>query len=170
MNEIDNYNIDESQKRPNFLKVLCILTFISTGLSLVFSLLSLSSGRLPAAEMLREKAQLLKMSSTLENEGSNYLAEVMEYSIRLSKDANDNHHLVIFVSIVLALIGLFAAVTMWKGFKIGFHLYILYSILGILSVYTYSSVANVHSFNVYTGVLISTIFILMYSRNLKWMR
>ncbi len=46
MNEIDNEMIQQEEQRPTFLTVLCILTFITTGLSIFSAISSFLSGPL----------------------------------------------------------------------------------------------------------------------------
>ena len=163
-------DVTTREKRPKSLKVLCILTFISTGLSLVVGLMSLASGPMSSKEIKKEISKAKNDVRVMKRSGAHYLAEYGEYNIRLTKDTNKNHFKVVSISMVLALIGLYAALTMWRGAKLGFHIYIIYNILGISSMYLYTSIANIHSLNIIVGVMVSLVFILLYSKNLKWMR
>jgi hypothetical protein len=67
------------------------------------------------------------------------------------------------------LIGLLGALMMWQAKKLGFHLYIGYSLLAIIQIYFFVSPSDVPSFVVIWGLLMSVLFVFMYSRNLKWM-
>ena len=157
-------------ERPKFLKVLCILSFIAISSSILLNLMGLVGGRLTPDQMKKGKLEILKEVRKLEDGKQYYLAEVQRSSILLKKDLNDNFFLALFINVTVSLLGLFSVLYMWKGIRLGFHGYIIYSLLFILSVYVYSSADHVHSFMIYGGLFAAAIFIFMYSRNLKWMK
>jgi len=169
MTEIDNSQFEE-EKRPVFLKVLCILTFISTGGSVLMSMLRLSTGPYTYDEMLDQKVRMQESIADFEKVGADYWVEYMQSVLRFSEQANNSHNLVMFLSLLVASVGFIGCLMMWRGQKLGFHLYIIYNIVGILSVYSYASLNNVHSLNTIISVVVALLFILMYSRNLKWMK
>lgn len=169
MTEFENSEIERG-KRPVFLKVLCILTFISTGGSILLTFMKLSMGAFTKEEMIEQKAQFQEAIVLYEKAGADYWVEYMQSMIRFSEQANNNHYLVMTLALLVSGAGLLGAIMMWKGQKLGFHVYIVYNIIGILSVYAYASMANIHSLNTIIGVLLSLLLILLYSRNLKWMR
>ena len=168
---VDQYNTElEREKRPVFLKVLCILTFISTGGSILMSMMRLSVGPFTYEEVLEQKAGMQEAITDFDKMGADFWVDYMQSVMRFSVQANDNHNLVMFLALLVASVGFIGALMMWRGQKIGFHLYIVYNIIGIASVYLYASMANIHSLNTIISVLFALLFILMYSRNLKWMR
>lgn len=169
MTEIENSDIAQG-KRPTFLKVLCILTFISTGGSILISMLKFFAGPFTKEEMLDQKVQMQESIIEFDKLGADYWVEYMESVLRFSEQANNNHYIVMSLALLTATVGFIGALMMWRGQKLGFHLYIVYNIIGILAVYAYASMENIHSLNTMIGVAMSLIFILMYSRNLKWMR
>lgn len=160
----------EPGKRPIFLKVLCILTFISTGGSILVSMSRIATGPFTYEEMTEQKADMQKLITDFEEVGADYWVNYMESVKRFSVQANDNHNLVMFLALMVASVGFVGALMMWRGQKIGFHLYIVYCIIGIAAVYLYASAANIHSLNTMVSAVFALLFIFMYSRNLKWMR
>lgn len=170
MDTLDNIN-DENAPRPKFLTVLCILTFISTGMSLVSGLYNLAFvGKQSEEQMLDTKVQLTKSISDMKEMGMTGFAEMMEKINRMTIEINENFYLASMISLITVGIGLFGAIKMWKGFKLGFHLYIVYNLLVVGAIYLYVSPQNIPSVVVITNIILSAIFVFMYSRNLKWMK
>lgn len=86
----------EQKKRPAFLTVLCILTFIGSGLGLLFALL----GLVAAGAIESWASSIPGMSSAL---GVGIVRSV--------------------ITIVLLAASLYGAITMWKLKKLGFYIY-----------------------------------------------
>ena len=161
---------EEKKTRPGFLTVLGILSFISIGMNLALLLFQLISGKPSEGEMLQEKVALSESITEMEDLGMDSFAEFFEKAQAMSEQFNERFYIAISISILTYLIGLFGVIRMWKGHKLGFHLYIIYSLLAIGGVYLYISPANVPALGVIINAVISGIFIFMYSRNLKWMK
>ena len=98
------------------------------------------------------------------------LCALQEKIQRMSVEVNDNFYFVSAFGLILTILGLYSALKMWKGSKIGFHLYIIYNLLSIGGIYLYVTPANIPTVFVVFNVVLSGIFILMYLRNLKWLK
>lgn len=160
---------EENQPRPKFLTVLCILTFIATGANLVTGLFNLViTGKQSEEQMLEMKVQYAESISGLRDAGMHGFVELMEKLDRMTTEINENFYMAAIISLITVGIGLYAALKMWKGFKVGFHLYIVYNLLAIAGIYLYVSPANIPSFVVIFNFVLSAIFVFMYSRNLHW--
>ena len=61
-------NIDENNKRPRFLLVLCILTISNAGLTLIQGLLSLVSGKPSESEIIAVNVQMSKSIDLLKEQ------------------------------------------------------------------------------------------------------
>ena len=166
--ELDN--IIESKPRPGFLTVLCVLSFISTGFGLVSGLFNVFSGPSSSEEMLQAKVELAKKASEMKSMNMQTLADIMNKLSLMTEEINDNFYLASIISLIIVIVGLYGVFLMWKGIKQGFHFYIVYCLLTIASIYIYVSPSNIPSFVVIINLLLSGLFILMYSRNLKWMK
>ncbi|MCK4631230.1 MAG: hypothetical protein KAT40_07290 [Bacteroidales bacterium] len=86
----------QQEGRPTFLTVLCILTFIGSGLSALFLLIGLV-----AAGAISETLSSIPGMEDIGGFGTGYF----------------------LVTLVLALASLYGAIMMWKLKKIGFYLY-----------------------------------------------
>lgn len=159
----------EEPKRPTFLKVLCILSFISIGMSGIVSLFTTLGGPDSEETVLENRAQLFESTAEMRATGMNDVADIFEQLQRMNESLNDHFYAVSLVSILVLIIGFVGVLFMWQGKRIGFHLYILYSLFSIGNLYLFVSPADIPTFAVIWNLLISGIFILMYSRNLAWM-
>lgn len=142
--EIANEN--DVLKRPTFLTVLCILSFISGGLG------SLSALITPIFSDIM--IEFLKNSP-------NYDETLMEETIMLLR-AGWGYYLITFVFAMCSLVGVFF---MWKLKKIGFHFYAL-SNLGLL----FAPMLMFDMAISWAGIFLTASFILLYAVNLKFMK
>lgn len=129
-------------QRPTFLTVLCILSFVGAGISIV-------GGILAAAAMGVLEAGL----SAAEDAGGTVTAET------------GSIWTLVIVSIALTLISLFGVIKMWKLQKQGFYIYTGAAVAGIIVSVIMSGFGPA-----IFGILISVAFIVMYGLNLKDMK
>lgn len=165
--EIDH--TQQEEKRPTFLAVLCILTFVNTGLNILTSLVQLISGPTSDEQMLAERVELTKATNELKDTGMDAFAGMMDQMLAMTADIQANFYIAMTVAVVTPIIGLFGALMMWKGKKLGFHLYIIYNLIAVGGIYLYVSPQNIPSIAIIFGLLLSGLFIFLYSRNLHWM-
>lgn len=155
--------------RPTFLTVLCILSFIFIGFSFAFGLVGLFGGPLSEEQMLEQKVELTKSADEMRSLEMDSFAEMMEKIQRMSESINTNFYASSILQVLVMGLGLYGVLLMWKGKKLGFHLYIAYSLLSIIQIYFFVSPSDIPSFVVIWNLIISAIFVFMYSRNLKWL-
>jgi hypothetical protein len=130
-------------KRPQLLSILCILTFIGSGLS-AFSYLVFAV----------------------------YYNGMMEITQLLYKDATEFNFLIsaprdFFVySFILAAASLSGAMLMWNLRKIGFHLYTVSQMISLIIPSLYFG-ANT---NPLLNIMLTALFVYLYARNLQFMR
>lgn len=161
---------ENQPKRPVFLKVLCILTFICTGLNLLILLMSLAQGSPSAEQIQLEETRTLESIASLRAQGLDEVAQLMERIANMSTYTNAMPYTMIMLNILTTALGLLGAVFMWQGKKLGFHMYILYSLAAISVIYVAVPFREVPLLFPVSNMIISGAFILMYSRNLKWMK
>ncbi|XOV67786.1 MAG: hypothetical protein ACFHU9_01180 [Fluviicola sp.] len=157
-------------KRPVFLLVLCILSFVWLGFGLLTTVTSLAAGPSSAKEMKQEKANLDEQMEDLEAQGASDWKPTIEKFKTLIVTLNKKFYYVHTLSIFTFILGAIGVMYMFVGRKIGFHVYIIYSILATCHYYFFLSPASVPSILVIFSAFISALFIFLYSRNLKWMR
>ncbi|TNF48718.1 MAG: hypothetical protein EP305_04645 [Bacteroidetes bacterium] len=169
MMEMNDQNILERPERPSFLKVLCILSWIYTGLSFIVTLGAFFQGPLNEEEMTYQKVELAKSTSEMRDMGMNSLADTFDQVQRMSETTNDHFYISSIITLLVIIIGILGVYFMWAGRKMGFHMYIVYNLLTIGQLYIFISPSDIPTFAVVWNLLFSAVFIFMYSRNLKWM-
>jgi membrane-associated HD superfamily phosphohydrolase len=167
---LDEEQSNEKSARPAFLVVLCVLSYICLGYTVLAAIFQLIRGKQTAAEMALQNVQMNDLIEKLESANMDWYVDILQKTILMSKELNENFYAAFFVTILTLAIGLFGVIKMRKGYKLGFHMYIIYSLLGSAHVYLFVPVEIVPSIIIYFNVIFSGIFIFMYSRNLKWMK
>jgi hypothetical protein len=157
-------------KRPKFLTVLCILTFISTGMDILSGFPKLLGGPMSAEQMDEQKVEMAKSIDQMRELDMESLAVMLEKLERMMEGLNAHFYASTSVAVVVLMIGISAAILMWLGRKIGFHVYIAYSLISVLQVYLFVPPSDIPSIIIILNLLISGVFIFMYSRNLKWLQ
>lgn len=138
---LDTTTTTTTAKRPTFLTVLCILSFISAGLGVIFLLLG---------TVLAGGAQMAANSA--ETAGAEVSSQMGNVWLYLGLAA---------AMIVVSLVGV---IKMWKLQKSGFYLYVVAAVAGIIVDVAVGSGLSV------VGIVISLAFIVMYGLNLKHMK
>lgn len=169
-NEIDEFSSKQPAPRPKFLTVLCILSFVALGFGILSALGSVLNGPQTDEQMLEAQVQIAESVNLMRDQGNESFAVFFQQVQNMMVDTNDHHQLATWLNILVVAIGIFAVIRMWNGFRIGFHLYVVYSILGSVVMYFYVSPAHIPMIFPIFSVTISGLFIFMYSRNLHWMR
>lgn len=158
MEQIETEQMEtEEQKRPQFLTVLCILTYIGVGLGVIFSILGwwIINKMMPAMEGMEG------MESYSEMEGM--MSEATLAAIKWIDVTT-------VVSIAGCLLCLLGALQMWKLKKVGFYIYLVGE-LGpvIISAILLGSVAF-SEWSMIVGAVIALLFVILYALNLKHMK
>lgn len=159
-------------KRPVFLTVLCILSFISIGWTFIGNVLSIFRGPMGEEEMTDFKVEMTRSINEMRNSGAglDWLEDFMRSIIDMVESTNANHTLSILSGLVIILVGFAGVFFMLKGKKLGFHFYIIYSILASVQIYLFVNPSMLSNLVVIVNLFISGIFVLLYGLNLKWMR
>ena len=173
MNEVDkNVNFDEpiiKEKTPKFLLVLLILTLLNTGLAILGGISGLIMGKPSEKEILASKVEIAKSIVELKKANLEYLVDLLQKIEGITDAMYANFVLYNLLATLVAAAGILGAVMMFKRMKLGFHAYIVYSFLSILSVYAFVAPVNVPSILILTNAIFAGLFVFLYSRNLKWL-
>lgn len=132
----------KTPERPQFLSVLCIMTFISSGLGMISYLIMIFFGK--------ELREFVEHSPDMPEGAMQSLEQFDNPAPWL-------------ISFLLVSVSLYGAIQMFKLKKMGFHLYasanILIAVFPLLFGMPFSSM----------GLLTTAVFIAMYASNLKHM-
>ncbi len=169
---LDSDNLKVENERPTFLTVLCIITFVVSGImliSLAYSSVNYSvENQIEANEL--EIINTIKLAEMFSGGQDLPELDAQIEMMELRQAEELEHHTVLtlinFASVILSLIGAFF---MYRLRKLGFHLYTLSKIIALVPLTILTLTSSV-IWLISVGVFISGVFILMYSRNLKYMK
>ena len=139
----------EENTRPELLKILCILTFIGSGLSLVSNLIMFMT-----IDIVREY---------FEKGMFDFLEENMDLSaLEILVSINSIYFLLQALLFALAIYG---AYIMWNLRKLGFHFYVIAQIILLILPQIFLPGLPFPTFE----LIISAIFVTLYAKNLQYM-
>lgn len=169
---MENQNNEQQQidKRPSFLTVLCVLTLIVTSIGGLSTLLSSASGKLSPKEMEKSLIFFTQLENDLHQQGANWSAENLAKLKEMTIYLNEHHGLSTILNVITFSAGIAAVVLMLRRNKKGFHLYIIYSLFSVFGTFLIVPMELISPFSVIVNSIVALIFILMYSRNLHWMK
>jgi hypothetical protein len=162
-------NTEQPTKPPTFLIVLVILTLLNTGLAFLGGVYSIVVGKPSEKEILESKVQMAKPIIELRKLEMDYFVDVFTKLEAINDAMYANFMMFNLLGIFIALIGAASALMMLFRMKLGFHAYIVYSFLSILSVYAFVAPVNVPSILILLNTIFAGLFVFLYSRNLKWL-
>ncbi len=167
--------IDEQENKNNkpttFLIILAVLSLLNMVFSFFGTIVAFFSGPFSEDQMEAQNADLYESIGLLQDQGMDGLAGTLE-KIMLYADYMNSEAFVIsnVSSLLVSILGIIAVVLMLKLKKIGFHLYVAYSLLPILLMYVISPAEFITTIVVVTSLIVSGIFCLLYGLNLKHMK
>ncbi|MNU95090.1 hypothetical protein D3C71_850960 [compost metagenome] len=160
---------EEPVKRPVLLTVLCILSFIVVGFALLNVLLSLLGGE-PSAEVIEKTYnQMMQLASDNRDQNVVLMADILEQMAEVSSYQQHNYWLVLLVNAATSGTGFAGVLMMFKGRKLGFHLYIIYSLLSFGGIFLIYPPHMDQLSPAIMSLAFSGVFIFLYALNLKWM-
>lgn len=154
--------------KPKGFKVLAILTFISITLSILGVLGSFSSGPLKPTQLKQQHYEISLQIDQAKKMGSDFLVDFWHRMDVIIDQTNNHFYLALGLKLVYSLIGFLAIYWMWNRNKLGFHIYIFYSLFEVIQQYFISPAHVIPWLMVVMQLAISTIFILLYAKHLKW--
>lgn len=154
--------------RPTFLTVICILTFIGSGYSLLDNSISLINGKLTEEQLEDRKYNLLKVYD--EKESTELEKKLIKKSVEVQELHNKNFYPITSTSFFVALLSLIGAYMMFRLDKRGFGIYVLAQVIPIVVSFIYlgNNIISVITSSVL--IFFSLIFIIMYAVNLRHMK
>jgi hypothetical protein len=177
MEELNDMNEGQViEKRPKFLSVISILSFVHIGFTIVTSLYGIAGGKLSPEELEVAKLQFAESQEQLDTLAKSEKVDMSYWSEVLTKlEIMSDNMYANFVAYngLMLLVALFAAIAvylMFIGKKLGFHLYISYCFLYVIQSYFFTAPSDVPTFVIVLNTLYGGIWVFMYARNLKWMK
>ena len=174
LNEVSEGQVIE--KRPKFLLVISILSFVNIGITILTSLFGALGGKPSADELEAAKLQFANSQEQLEtlaqseNVDMSYWSEILTKMEIMSDNMYANFSMYNSLILLVAIFALVAVYLMFTGKKLGFHFYIGYCFLYVIQSYFFTAPNDVPTFVIVLNILYGGIWVYLYSRSLKWMR
>lgn len=169
MSEAFEEKEDDNKPRPKLLTVIGILSFVSLGFQFLGFIFTLIRGKLTDEEMIDQRVQMMKAYKIIGID-SDEAGDLVEMTGDILQQTNDSFWLVQFLTLLTIGSGLAGVIMMFRRRKIGFHLYIIYSLIAVGGTYLYLSPELVTLQSVMVALALSGLFVFLYSRTLRWMR
>lgn len=158
-----------SPTRPTFLTVLCVLSFIA-GLWGLWSGFESAFTDKPQREIEEAKVEMEKQMAELGDQAANPMVQsVMESGITMLEKAAENAKPMGYGEIVVALLSLFGVWQMWNLKKMGFWIYVLAAVIGLVLPLVLMGGGLLAILGIGAVGLVSLLFIILYGLNLKHM-
>jgi hypothetical protein len=167
--DIDHNQAEQPKKRPVLLTVLSVLSFIVIGFGLLGVLGSLIGGKPSNEEIEAAYNVSVQAAGDMRDRQILWLAEMLEQTADLVVYQQHRYWSVLGINALTMLTGFFGVLFMLKGRKLGFHLYIIYNLLSVGGTFLIAPSHLVPMASIIMSLVLSGLFIFLYSLNLKWM-
>jgi hypothetical protein len=177
MEELNEMNEGQVMgKRPKFLLVISVLSFVNIGITVLTSLFGAIGGNPSPEELEAAKLQFANSHEQLESLAQSekvdlsYWSEILTKMEIMSDNMYANFSMYNSLILLVAIFALIGVYLMFTGKKLGFHFYIGYCFLYVIQSYFFTAPSDVPTFVIILNILYGGIWVYLYSRNLKWMR
>lgn len=159
---------ENKSQRPAFLMVVCILTFIGSGWSILSNLFSLFTADFFNGNMQIE--QYSNMMGNMEDQGvSSFLSGFMNSSMEVLQITTLHAKEIAVFQLILSVISFVGAILMFQLKRLGFYLYAAAQILMLCIMPYFAGFSIVVISTMLMGGLGALLFIILYAVNLKHM-
>lgn len=156
---------EEFLVKKKWLVILVTLSIAYIGYGLFGQLYSFFQGKLSPEEMERLIGKLQKNYGEM---AATDAYQTFEQTYQILRIQNDFFLLSHFITIAGFTAGLLGVIKMFKGQQMGFHLYIVYSIVACFGVFAYVPFSQIPTLMTITNVFMSLFFIYFYYRFRIW--
>ncbi len=155
----NNISMENAQpQRPQFLTVLCILSFIGSGLSFIGALWGYFS--------IKASEKFLQNMTASQEDAHGMISGMQETMMKAVENAVPN----LVIGLLCSLICLYGALQMWKLRKIGFFIYSVGEITPAISAFFLAGGGLIGGAGAVIGLLFAVVWIVLYAVNLKHMK
>lgn len=162
MEDINSFSIEqptiEQPQRPQFITVLCILTFIGSGLAFIGAIWGYFS--------IKASAALLETMGSAQGDTYGMMSGMQETMIKAVENAVPN----LIIGLLCSIICLYGALQMWKLKKMGFFIYSIGEITPAIAGFFLGGGGLIGGAGAVVGLLFAIVWIVLYAVNLKHMK
>lgn len=154
-------------KRPTTLKVLLILSAISLAFQLIIQVMNTINGPLNEEQMREQK---IEMMAGFTEESAELMQGTITEMLALADIGNENFYLISAISLMTIAIGLASLWLMFQMRRIGFHLYVIYSLIPIADTIYFFGGMQITTMLIVIFAIVGGVFSILYGMQLKHMR
>ncbi|MBI3520974.1 MAG: hypothetical protein HY062_16665 [Bacteroidetes bacterium] len=154
---MENQPINEAPKRPQFITVLCILSFVGCGLAFIGAIWGYFS--------IKASAVVLENMGSAEGDAFGMMSGMQETMLKAVENAVPN----LIIGLVCSLLCLYGALQMWKLKKVGFFVYCVGEITPAIAGFFLGGGGLIGGTGAVIGLLFAMVWIVLYAVNLKHM-
>ena len=173
---MNEYAIDKpddliAAKRPTFLTVLCILTFVVSGYHVIMAIIGLFTSKSFDPQQWQDISnQMGEAMSSADSSSQEMATQIMDAFSSMMQRGIANAMTLGLVAIAASVLSILGAYWMFKLKKIGYYTYIVAKVIGIIIPLIIFGV-NILTIIMYGFiVVIAVLFIVLYGINKKYMR
>lgn len=152
--------------RPNGLTALCILSWVWMAVSLLTVFSEMNTGRLTEADIRAQKIAIVESQTPQAMEAAPWLVNDMVAMLEISAE---NYTAMISINLIALVIGIIGVLMMFQLRKIGFHLYIGYSIISMAYWLYYFYELTFGQVFIAISIVFSILFVILYGTQTKKM-
>ncbi len=161
----DETNLSMKERRGNFLLTICILSWVYIGLMLIMTFFNYLKG----TDELEQSLMVLE-EGTPGVEGNPFAETMVDGAMVITERTIENFQGINLSTMAALLLGGLSVLLMFNLKKLGFGLYVLYSIaVPTVSLYFLGADQQITIWTVAASAVVSVAFIIMYGVNLKRM-
>lgn len=166
--EINSEQIVEATKRPTFLTVLCIITFIWSGYTVLTSLTEIFTDNSFDQEEWQEiSIQVSESMDQADSQAQEMMEMAMDAVASTIEAGIENAMLLGIIGFLAAGLSFFGAFQMFKLKKMGYYIYILSKVVGVFVPLMILGVNLITGIMYGVGLLIAVVGIILYGVNSK---
>ena len=167
---IDTIDNSLSRRRPTFLTVLCIITFVVSGYNLVMAIVGVFSKKsFDPAQWQDLSNQMAEAMSGTDAASQEMATRLMDAFSQMIQAGIENALTLGLVAVAASALSILGAYFMFKLKKIGYYTYIVAKVIGVLIPLIIYGV-NIVTLMMFGFIaLIGVLFIILYGINRKYM-
>jgi hypothetical protein len=166
----EDQDLETTVKRPKFLLVLVILS----GINIVTSIIGALSGMLgskPDQAMIKSaKLEFANMREQLQKADAEDFIYIIDQMQSVTVNMFKHFQAYNSFQFLILVLGLTGIVLMFRGKKLGFHFYIIYTLGLVLLPYFFNPITGIPTLLTIVGIIYGGIWVWLYSRNLHWLK
>jgi hypothetical protein len=156
-----------NEKRGATIKVLAILSWVWIGLGTLMTLPGIFTGPMTPEQLEDAKVEILSMVTP---ESQKILGpDFMKENIAILERTNELHYSIMGLNISSYILGFYAVFLMYNLKKKGFYLYVVYSLIPVISPLLFFEPGPIRSMTIGVWLFLASIFCILYGVQTKRM-